>query len=102
MTTTMTQDILDLLEADHREAERQLLLFDTPASSEREELFCRLVHILVAHEVAEEVVVYPRIRNDAPDGPAEADPGSRSKRKLRRSWLPWRSSTRAMKPSCIN
>ncbi len=35
--------------------------------------FCELVHELVGHEVAEEAVVYPALRQDAPGGDREAD-----------------------------
>ena len=40
----------------------------------RKDLFWELVAALVRHEVAEEVVVYPTIRSEAPDGEAEVEP----------------------------
>ena len=44
------------------------------ATEERASYFNELVPELVRHEVAEEVVVYPAIRSDAPDGEAEVEP----------------------------
>jgi hemerythrin superfamily protein len=37
---------------------------------QRESYFCGLVHLLVAHEIAEEQVVYPVVRSDVPNGEA--------------------------------
>lgn len=65
-------DILDLLLADHREVERLLAEFDAVSLSGRIELFWDLTHTLVRHEVAEEIVVYPAVR-DLPGGKAIAD-----------------------------
>jgi hemerythrin superfamily protein len=72
MTSSGT-DVIQLLEADHRQAEQLLVRFDTTPASERDSYFCELVNELVRHEVAEEIVVYPAIRKDAPGGDAEAD-----------------------------
>lgn len=74
MTTTSTTDILVLLDRDHRAVEQQFSTLDKASPDEREDLFCQLVHDLVGHEVAEEIVVYPAIRKDAPNGDAEAEP----------------------------
>ena len=73
MSETRTGDIVDLLSQDHEEAKR-LLGKITAAPGAREDLFWELVPELVRHEVAEEVVVYPTIRSDAPDGDAEVRP----------------------------
>ena len=72
MTSSGT-DVIQLLEADHRQAEQLLARFDTTAAGERASYFCEVVNELVRHEVAEEVVVYPAIRKDVPGGDAEAD-----------------------------
>jgi hemerythrin superfamily protein len=75
MTSTDTSgDIVELLSQDHEEAKRLLNQITNAPASEREELFWKLVPELVRHEVAEEVVVYPTIRSDAPDGDAEVEP----------------------------
>ena len=71
--TSSGSDVIQLLEADHRQAEHLLARFDTIAAGERASYFCEVVNELVRHEVAEEVVVYPAIRKDAPGGDAEAD-----------------------------
>jgi hemerythrin superfamily protein len=74
MTTTIPGiDILDLLADDHREAEGLLNRFESIPTDEREQYFCQVVHELVRHEVAEELVVYPALRSDASGGDEEAD-----------------------------
>jgi hemerythrin superfamily protein len=65
-------DLLDLLEADHRKVELLLSEFDSVSLAGRNELFCQLTHDLVRHEVAEEIVVYPALR-DLPGGDRIAD-----------------------------
>lgn len=65
-------DLLDLLEADHRQVELLLAEFDSVSLTGRNELFCQLTHELVRHEVAEELVVYPALR-DLPGGDRIAD-----------------------------
>lgn len=73
MTTTPTKDIVDLLQSDHEQAKTLLNRFDATGPHDREQYFCEVVNELVKHEVAEEVVVYPVIREEAPDGEREAD-----------------------------
>ena len=73
MSTATTTDIVHLLEADHHRIERELGRFDAVSVDERESYFCELVHLLIGHEVAEEIVVYPAIRSDAPNGAAISD-----------------------------
>ena len=80
MTETRTGDIVDLLSQDHEEAKQLLEQITGAAPSARETLFWELVPELVRHEVAEEVVVYPRIRSDAPDGDAEVEPRLKEQR----------------------
>jgi hemerythrin superfamily protein len=72
--TTTTKDIVDLLLEDHAEAKALLDEINSSAPEKREELFWDLVPALVRHEVAEEMVVYPTIRSDAPDGEHEVEP----------------------------
>ncbi|HEX4163631.1 MAG TPA: hemerythrin domain-containing protein, partial [Acidimicrobiales bacterium] len=74
MTETHTADIVDLLSQDHDEAKQLLTEITSAAPEARNDLFWELVPALVRHEVAEEVVVYPTIRSDAPDGDAEVEP----------------------------
>jgi hemerythrin superfamily protein len=81
MTETRTGDIVDLLSQDHEEAKRLLEQITAAEPSARETLFWELVPALVRHEVAEEVVVYPTIRSDAPDGDAEVEPRLKEQKK---------------------
>ncbi len=74
MTEMRTGDIVDLLSQDHEEAKKLLGQITHAAPEAREDLFWELVPALVSHEVAEEVVVYPTIRSEAPDGEAEVQP----------------------------
>ncbi len=74
MSATPRTDILHLLLADHEALKKQFASLDKAAAEERQPLFCELVQDLVCHEVAEEIVLYPTIRLDAPHGGAEAAP----------------------------
>jgi hemerythrin superfamily protein len=64
----MALDVLTLLKQDHQAAEALLRQFDQTALADREEYFCEVVHTLVAHEVAEELVVYPVLRDGSREG----------------------------------
>jgi hemerythrin superfamily protein len=70
---TTTADIVALLENDHRQVERLLAQMGTVAPAERGDLFAEVMTTVVRHETAEELVVYPAIHADAPNGPEEAD-----------------------------
>jgi hemerythrin superfamily protein len=73
MTTAMpTDDLVRLLEEDHRLVETRLSEFDTAGPATRGELFWKLTNDLVRHEVAEEVVLYPALRK-VPGGDQIAD-----------------------------
>lgn len=69
----MHTNVVQLLLADHRQAEQLLERFhDTPAD-QRDEAFCELTYTLVRHEVAEEEVVYPALRRYVDGGDDLAD-----------------------------
>ncbi|MGH9126157.1 MAG: hemerythrin domain-containing protein [Acidimicrobiales bacterium] len=67
------KDIVELLLADHKEAE-SLLGKIGQSSVDQSKLFDDLVSALVAHEVAEEEVVYPVVRSSVPNGDQVAEP----------------------------
>lgn len=71
--TEPNKNVINLLKADHREVEHLLGRFDAVPAATREDYFCEVVNELVRHEVAEELVVYPALRSDAPDGGPQAD-----------------------------
>ena len=74
MTVTDSgSSVVDLILADHRSVQEMLGRFDTLSSDERSDYFCEVVHELVGHEMAEELVFYPALRADARQGGAEAD-----------------------------
>jgi hemerythrin superfamily protein len=73
MTETRIGDIVDMLTQDHQEAKQLLIRVTSALPDAREDLFWSLVAELVRHEVAEEVVVYPTIRNDTRDSDVEVD-----------------------------
>ncbi|HEX3947083.1 MAG TPA: hemerythrin domain-containing protein [Acidimicrobiales bacterium] len=54
-------DLLTQLLADHREVEDLFGEWDRTAPDQREAYFCALVPVLVGHEVAEEMVVFPAL-----------------------------------------
>jgi hemerythrin superfamily protein len=68
----MPSDVVTLLLEDHQEAKRALQTFEDADRARWAELFRKLADTLVRHEVAEEVVVYPVLR-DEPGGAAIAD-----------------------------
>lgn len=73
MTTAMPMDdLVRLLEEDHRLVETRLSELDTAGPATRGELFWKLTNDLVRHEVAEEVVLYPALRK-VPGGDQVAD-----------------------------
>ena len=65
-------DVVRLLEEDHQLVQSRFESLSAAPADGRAELFWKLTNDLVRHEVAEEVVVYPAIR-DVPGGDAIAD-----------------------------
>ena len=66
-------DVLTLLKNDHQAVESLLGRFDDLPPGDRDGYFCDVVHTLVGHEVAEEMVVYPTIREQGANGAEVAD-----------------------------
>ena len=63
------QDVVDVLTTDHREVEELLAQIHAAATGEeRRDLADQLVAELVRHSVAEEMWVYPAMRDSLPDG----------------------------------
>jgi hemerythrin superfamily protein len=73
VTTRERTDLIDLLVADHNEAKSLLMSFDHLDATSRTPSFRAVVQMVKAHERAEEDVVYPALRRDAPGGDAIAD-----------------------------
>ena len=74
MTEVMQQnDIIAVLERDHQSVKAMFSRFDSESSSRWGEMFRELTEMLVRHEVAEEEIVYPAVREDAPNGAHIAD-----------------------------
>lgn len=69
----MAQDVLALLTQDHQAAEAMLQRFEETDSAARADYFCEVVQTLVGHEVAEELVVYPVVRDASDEGEQVAD-----------------------------
>jgi hemerythrin superfamily protein len=67
-----SDDIVSLLTQDHAAVRQRLAEFDSAAPASRAELFWKLMDQLVRHEVGEEIVVYPALR-DLEGGAAVAD-----------------------------
>jgi hemerythrin superfamily protein len=66
----MSDDVLTLLTRDHRAVETLLGRFDSIAPADRASYFCEVTQNLVAHEVSEELVVYPALREHSEQGEA--------------------------------
>jgi hemerythrin superfamily protein len=71
-TDSLVDDVVHLLEEDHRLVEHRFEEFDVAEPAMRRELFWKLTNELVLHEVAAEVVVYPAVRK-LPGGGQIAD-----------------------------
>lgn len=72
MTTTTKTDAITLLMEDHRIISRHIDQLNHAPQERREELFFMLTQRIMAHEAAEEFVIYPALR-DLPGGNAVAD-----------------------------
>ncbi|MFC5908899.1 hemerythrin domain-containing protein [Streptacidiphilus monticola] len=66
-------DLVAELTADHRDAERLLEALRDAPPEDREELAARLTTTLVRHHLAEEVYLYPVLREHVRGGAARAD-----------------------------
>jgi hypothetical protein len=71
--TTTGADLSTLLHQDHATAKTLLQGFEAVPVSERQRAFDDIVGELVRHEVAEEEVLYPTLRDKAANGNAIAD-----------------------------
>jgi len=60
------EDVIDLLQRQHREIRELFTGLDTAEGDRRQELFHDLVRLLAVHETAEELVVHPEIRDLEP------------------------------------
>ncbi len=74
MTTTPDSDVVDVLSTDHREAFELIAEIRATADGEhRRDLTDSLIAELVRHSVAEEMFVYPAMRDSVPDGAEAVD-----------------------------
>jgi hemerythrin superfamily protein len=68
-TDTSGRDVVDVLTADHREVEELIVEILASSDGERQrDLADQLIAELVRHAVAEEMFVYPAMREHLPDG----------------------------------
>jgi hemerythrin superfamily protein len=75
MTSTNSQDLIDILVTDHREVETMFAELETGAGDpeHRKRLSDVVIAELVRHSVAEEMYLYPTARKALPDGDQLAD-----------------------------
>ncbi|MEV8378936.1 hemerythrin domain-containing protein [Kribbella sp. NPDC056861] len=67
-------DVVDVLTADHREAEELIAeILASPDSNRQRDLADQLIAELIRHSVAEEMFVYPAMRKHLPDGDSAVD-----------------------------
>jgi hemerythrin superfamily protein len=71
-TAAPADDLVSVITQDHNAVRQRLSEFDSASPDSREELFWKLTDQLVRHEVAEQVVVYPALRQ-LPGGDKVAD-----------------------------
>jgi hemerythrin superfamily protein len=60
------EDVIDLLQRQHREIRELFATLETAEGEPRRDLFRDLVRLLAVHETAEELVVHPEIRDLEP------------------------------------
>jgi Hemerythrin HHE cation binding domain len=72
MDLAPADDLVSLLTQDHAAVRQRLAEFDSAVAENRSELFWKLTDQLVRHEIGEEIVVYPELR-DLPGGAHVAD-----------------------------
>jgi len=70
MTTTGEQDVVDVLTTDHREAVQLVEQIPAADPKRRRDMADQLIAELMRHSVAEEMYVYPAMREHLPDGEA--------------------------------
>jgi hemerythrin superfamily protein len=70
---TTTDSLITCLLGDHQVIREHLDRFQELSPQDRPEAFCEVVHLLVAHEAAEEQVLYPLVRRYVEDGDDLAD-----------------------------
>ncbi len=76
-------DVLDVLTTDHREFEELIdLIMITVDPAHRRELADQLIAELVRHSVAEEMYVYPAMRDHLPDGEEAVEHDTREHKEL--------------------
>ena len=72
MTTSAgDQDVVDILTADHQEVLDLLIQIPTAESAQRRDMTDTIIAELMRHSVAEEMYVYPAMREHLPDGDSE-------------------------------
>lgn len=74
-STADTQDVVELILADHREFERLFRLLRN-REEDRASVLATLADLLVAHAEAEEAEVYPALKRKAPEEAEEIEHGS--------------------------
>jgi hemerythrin superfamily protein len=67
------EDVIELLQRQHREIRELFAGLETAAGDRRQELFHDLVRLLAVHETAEEMVVHPEIRDLEPTAVSVVD-----------------------------
>src|SRR5829696_9556065 len=67
-TSTGNQDVVDILTADHHEVLALVGQIPTADPEERRDMTDTVIAELVRHSVAEEMYVYPAMREHLPDG----------------------------------
>ena len=68
MTETTANDIVAKLLHDHQQVKQMFSRMDSAGPTKAGEMFWELTNELVRHEVAEEAIVYPEVRQTIPNG----------------------------------
>jgi hemerythrin superfamily protein len=68
-----TQDLVDVVLADHDEIRSLFTQFETAPDGQRTDLWTRIVRILAVHETAEEELLHPQVRRYVDGGDDDID-----------------------------
>ena len=85
MTAPAQQDVVDVLSADHGEFLALVSQIRAAAPEQRRDLTDQLIAELVRHSVAEEMFVYPAVRDHVPDGAQAVEHDTTEHKELERT-----------------
>ena len=84
-TSTGDQDVVDILTTDHHEVLTLLTQIPAAAPDQRRDMADTIIAELMRHAIAEEMYVYPAMRDHLPDGEAAVEHDTEEHKELERT-----------------